>query len=319
MRIVFLMDPLAGINPVKDTSFQFMCCADARDHELFHCAPGAISVADGALRVRVSPITAVDRDATACCRTAAMRVLSQDEIDLVVIRTDPPFNDRYLHDTWLLDLLPPQVTVVNAPAGIRSVNEKLWACRFPELLPPTLVTTDREAYLAFLAQMGEVVVKPTDGFGGQGVFRVAAGDPNARVAFETTSAGGQRDVIVQRYLSAASSGDKRILLLEGDILGAVLRVHGDEDHRNNFFAGGSAAPTRIDADDQRIADTLRPHLRALGLSFVGIDVIGGHLVEVNVTSPTCLQEAMRLTDEPLDERVIDCWEGKVRAARESGT
>ncbi len=318
MRIVFLMDPLAGINPAKDTSFQFMCCARARGHELFHLAPGAITLADGALRLRVSPITAVDRDESPCCRTAPMRVLTQDEFDLVVIRTDPPFDDRYLHDTWLLDLLPPQVTVVNTPAGIRSVNEKIWACRFPDLLPPTLVTTDREAYLAFLAQMGEVVVKPTDGFGGQGVFRVAAGDPNARVAFETTSGAARRDVIVQRYLSAATTGDKRILLLEGEVLGAVLRVHGDEDHRNNFFAGGSAAATDIDADDQRIVDTLRPHLRALGLSFVGIDVIGGHLVEVNVTSPTCLQEAMRFSGEPLDERVIDCWEDKVRTARGNG-
>ncbi len=319
LHIVIRMDPVDRIAVDKDTSFQIMVAAQARGHHLYHLGSAAITVDKGQLRFLVSPITAIDRALPQPCHTGPTISLDQNDVDLVLIRTDPPFDDAYVHDTWLLDLLPQHIPVVNHPTGIRSVNEKLWACRFPDLLPPTLVTADRQALLDFMAEHDCVILKPTDGFGGQGVFRCPTGDGNALVAYDCLSGNGQRPVVVQRFVPAAASGDKRILLLDGEILGAVLRVHAPGDHRNNFLAGGAPQACTIDDDDRRIVARLAPHLRALGLLFVGIDVIGGQLIEVNVTSPTCLQEMMRLGATDLDERIVDRLEQLVAERRQPPT
>jgi glutathione synthase len=187
---------------------------------------------------------------------------------------------------------------------LRTVNEKLWATQFVDLVPRTLVTSKLALYKQFVAEHDRAIVKPTDAKGGEGVFIVRRGDSNANVIFETLSHNKTREVIVQQYIPEAERGDKRILLLGGEYLTACMRIHGADDHRNNFFAGGKPAPAELTERDQQIIDALAPHMVALGLHFVGIDVIGDYLIEVNVTSPTCVQECNRLYERQHEDDVI---------------
>lgn len=301
MRFVFLMGPLDGVLYHKDTSFIFMLGAADRGHETWYLPADGLSLGENGPILHATRVTP-QRNPDVPFAIHETRDLIDSEVDAVFIRTDPPFDARYLMHTWILDQL--SAPVINSPTGIRSVNEKVWALRFPQLQPSTLVTARADLFRAFLAKHKRIIAKPTDGFGGAGVFRVSAGDSNAGVIFETLTDNGQCEIILQGYVPAAEIGDKRILLLNGEPLGAVLRVHGEGDHRNNFFAGGSAHATEITARDREICSTLAPHLRELGLHFVGIDVIGDCLIEVNVTSPTCLQEMNRLYDLQLQDQVI---------------
>jgi glutathione synthase len=312
MNFVFLMDPLASVDVHKDTSFLFMIGAVHRDHRVFHLPSGGLSYEEGMLWFEVTEVVPqVDPEAPFAI-VQRMR-MSQQKVDAVFIRTDPPFDGEYLMNTWLLDLLPKTIPVLNRPSGVRTVNEKLWAMQFEDLVPPTMVTRDRNRFKHFLDLHGEVVLKPTNGFGGAGVFRIRRDDTNASVIFETMSDHGSRELIIQGYLPAAEVGDKRIILLDGEPIGAVLRVHGEDDHRNNFFAGGRPEATEITENDRRIIAELKPHLQALGLHFVGIDVIGDHLIEVNVTSPTCLQEINRIDGKRHEIAVIERVEEMVLA------
>ncbi len=312
MNLVFLMDPLETVIYHKDSSFILMLGACHRGHRVFYLPKGGISVENGRVSFLAEEVVAQANPDQPFLRTEPRR-LSDTEVDAVFVRTDPPFDADYLSHTWLLDLLPARILVVNEPRGLRTVNEKIWALRFPDLLPPSLLTRDLSRYQEFLKRHQAVVVKPTDGHGGAGVFVVRDGDTNASVVFETLSGHGSREVVVQQFVPAADAGDKRILLLDGEPLGAVLRVHGEGDHRNNFFAGGTPHSARITPRDQVIIDRLRPSLRELGLYFTGIDVIGDYLIEVNVTSPTGLQEVNRLDGVALEERVIAFVEERVRA------
>jgi glutathione synthase len=314
MNFLFVMDPLSTVKIEKDTSFIFMIGAERRGHDVWYVANDGIHLTDDGVSFDAVPVTPqMDPEQPFVC--GERQPLSQNVVDAVFIRTDPPFDHRYLMNTWLLDHLPPDVVVINDPDGIRTTNEKIWALQFHDLIPPTLVTAGEDRFTSFLAEHRKVVAKPTDGFGGQGVFIVEDGDTNAGVIFETLSDHGQRAIIIQRYIPEATIGDKRILLLDGEPLGAVLRVHGDSDHRNNFFAGGQPVATEINKRDREIIAALQPHLRRLGLMFVGIDVIGDRLIEVNVTSPTCLQEMNRLYDVQLEDRVITFVEDLVQTRK----
>lgn len=314
MNFLFLMDPLESVNVSKDTSFIFMVGAARKGHKVFYVPAGGISLDRGRVVFEALPVTPRVDQGDPFERGEWTR-LSDGEVDAVFVRSDPPFDQRYLMDTWLLDRLPATVPVVNSPSGIRTVNEKLWATQFTEIVPPTLVTSRRDLCDAFLAEHRKIVAKPTDGHGGQGVFIVERGESNAAVIFETLSDQGRREVILQPYIKEAATGDKRIILLDGEPLGAVLRVHGEGEHRNNFFAGGKPHKAGIAENDLRIIATLRPHLRRLGLHFVGIDVIGDYLIEVNVTSPTCVQEINRLDGVRLEDRVIESVERLRRTGR----
>ncbi|MCB0132363.1 MAG: glutathione synthase [Caldilineaceae bacterium] len=304
MRYLFLMDPLSTVNIKKDTSFAFMEAAHERGHEVYYVPKGGIALDRGNVLFTATPAQP-QRVAEQPYITGAPVRLTDADVDAVFIRPDPPFDDEYLMNTWLLDQATRRTLVINQPSGVRTVNEKLWATQFTDLIPRTLITRAKADYLDFLAREGDVIVKPTNGHGGKSVFRVRQGDLNANVVFETLSNMGQVEVVVQEYLSAAAEGDKRILLLNGDYLGAVLRVHGEDDHRNNFFAGGHAEEAVITPREREIIAALAPHLRKLGLWFVGIDIIGDRLVEVNVTSPTGIQEASAFAGERLADRVID--------------
>ena len=303
MNMIFLMDPLDTVVFEKDTSYILMRGAHRAGHTVYYLKPGNISLVNGDVHMVVEEIIP-NASPDPLFERRGSQTLTGAEIDVVFIRTDPPFDVDYLTHTWLLDRLPPSSRVINSPHGIFTVNEKLWATQFTDLIPRTVVTRSRDIFTSFLKEEQQVVLKPTDGFGGQGIFQVKADDTNANVMFESVTANSTRDAIIQQWIPEAQQGDKRILLLAGEPLGAVLRVHGDQDHRNNFFAGGHPEPAEITERDKHVIAQLKPHLLELGLHFVGIDIIGEHLIEVNVTSPTCLQEMNRLYSQSLEDDVI---------------
>ncbi|MEM7534933.1 MAG: glutathione synthase [Chloroflexota bacterium] len=314
MKFLFLMDPPSTVNIKKDTSFAFMESAHERGHEVYYLPKGNITSNQGSVVFRVYPTTPQRVPADPLPLGDEM-ILTGDEIDAVFIRPDPPFNVEYLNNTWFLDRLPARVVVLNKPSGIRTVNEKLWATQFTDIIPRTVVTRHKQDFLAFLEQEGEIIAKPTDGHGGTAVFHLHKGGSNLNVTFEVLTDNGRHEIILQQYLPEAKIGDKRVLILNGEYLGAVLRVHNEDDHRNNFFAGGSAQEALVTERDLELVATLSPHLKALGLYFVGIDVIGKYLVEVNVTSPTGIQEASNFAGERLADRVVEAVEQMVEQRR----
>ncbi|MFN7134173.1 MAG: glutathione synthase, partial [Myxococcales bacterium] len=242
---------------------------------------------------------------------AHFRVLRTEELpvgalDVLFMRKDPPVDVDFLHATQLVELVRGRRPVyVNAPSGMRSANEKLWALQFPQLCPETLVSRDPEALKAFVRRQPHgAVLKPVDGFGGRGVLRAAPGDLNLNALVEVSTAAGTAWVVAQRFVPESAGGDKRILLVGGEPVGAVLRVPSGDDFRCNMAMGGSAEQTGLGARDLEICRALGPELVRLGLEFVGIDVIGEHLIEVNVTSPTGLEEAERLGTPGAAARVL---------------
>ncbi len=302
-NLLFLMDPLSSINPKKDTTYMLMLGASRRGHTVYFVGKHDIHLGEKGVFFTATGVIPSD-DRTHPFSVGDTVMLAESDIDVIFVRTDPPFDEGYLLNTWLLDRLSSRILVVNRGASIRTVNEKLWATQFRELVPPTLVTSSQTLAREFLNHHGRIVAKPCNGHGGSSVFKVQDDDSNANVIVETLTQNGTKPIILQTYISAADSGDKRILLLNGDPLGAVLRVHSKMDHRNNFFAGGHAEACDITARDLQIIATLKPYLQELGLLFVGIDIIGDYLIEVNVTSPTCLQEMNALYGLCIEESVI---------------
>ena len=305
------MYPLETVIFEKDTTFMLMLGAHARGHEVYYLPKDGISLVEGkvyfhVLKVRPQAIAHMPFKEEHSAR------LSQDDIHAVFIRPDPPFNEQYLMNTWLLDHLPKRVAVINAPSGIRTVNEKVWVSQFKGLTPPTIISSNKNDLLDFIAKHKDIIAKPTDGFGGQNVFHIEKGNSNTKVILETLTERYNKAIVVQKYIPEAKNGDKRILLLNGNVLGALLRMHAKGEHRNNFYAGGKPMPTAINARDKKIISILKPHLQKLGLYLVGIDMLGDNLIEVNVTSPTCLQEMNRLYNVKLEEKIIDFVEKLVK-------
>jgi glutathione synthase len=311
MKFVFLMDPLESVIFEKDTTFVLMLGAKERGHQIYFLPSDGITLKNGQIVFDVTQVVPQRIKSHPFIIKQKLK-LSAKDVDVVFIRTDPPFGEKYLMHTWLLDQLPDNVVVMNRPSGIRTVNEKIWAMQFIALLPPTMVSCHRQELLDFIAKEKDVIAKPTNGHGGKSVFRIKKGDTNTHVILETLSERFQTEIILQKYVPAAAKGDKRILLLNGEPLGAVLRVHAKDDHRNNFFSGGKAYPAKLTARDKEVMGVLKPHLRRLGLYFVGIDMLGDYLTEVNVTSPTCLQEMNRFLGQKLESNVIAFVEGLVR-------
>ncbi len=303
MKMLFLMDPLETVDYLKDTTYAFMLGAKARGHDTFYLPTGGITLDGNRSRFRATPVVPHD-DPDHLFDVAPATTLTDADVDVIFIRNNPPFDENYLMNTWLLEAVSDRVAIINDPAGIRGANEKIWSMRYPDLMPSTCVTRSHDEYRAFLESQEAIVAKPADGFGGLGVFIVKQGDPNATVIFETLSHNAGRHIVLQALVPEASEGDKRILILDGEILGAVLRVQEGDDHRNNFFAGGQPKPADINDRDREVVERLKPHLKAEGLHFVGIDMLGDALIEVNVTSPTCLQEINRITGERLEEKVV---------------
>lgn len=314
MRIGIVMDPLETVRLDHDTTYVLMREAVRRGHEVVHIAPAGVGAEGGRAVLFGRPVRTTD-DPTQPFAVEPARRFEDDAWDAVLIRTDPPFDADYLAVTWLLDLLPPRVFVMNRPAGLREANEKLAAQRFADLGPMTCITQDPAVLDDFRRRLGgDVVVKPLDGFGGSGVFLVRDADPNRDALLRAVTRGGGVKAVAQEVVAGASGGDKRILLLDGEPLGAVLRRQTGGGFVHNLAAGGEALRAEINAEDRRICERLAPWLREHGLWFAGIDVLGGRLIEVNVTSPTCVQEINRLDGVALERPILDFIEGRCRAA-----
>ena len=305
------MDPLDSIIFEKDTTFIMMLCAHARGHEVYYLPKDGISFIEG--KVYFHTIKVIPQAiAYLPFKEEYTARLSQDDIHAIFVRPDPPVDEHYLMNTWLLDLLPKNIAVINNPSAIRTVNEKVWVSQFKNITPPTIVSANKEDLMDFIAKYKSIIAKPTNAFGGQSIFHIEKGNTNTKVILETLTEHYNKAIVVQKYIPEAKNGDKRILLLNGNILGALLRMHEDGEHRNNFYAGGKPKPTVINAKDRKIVSLLKPHLQKLGLYFVGIDILGDYLIEVNVTSPTCLQEMNRLYNLRLEEKIIDFVEKLVK-------
>ena len=310
MRIAVIMDPLESVVLDHDTTYVLIREADRRGHEVYHVAPAGVGSVDGAATLagrRVRPTG----DEARPFDVGPDRVLSGDDLDAVLIRTDPPFDADYLAVTLLLDLLPPRVFVMNRPAGLRDANEKLAALHFPDLGPRTWVGQDARALDAFRESVGgSVVVKPLDGFGGSGVMLVTANDPNRPALLKAITRGGTVKAIAQEVVPGAEMGDRRIILLDGEPLGAVLRLNTTGAFVHNLAAGGRALASPLTDADRALCARLAPWLRERGLWLAGIDVVGGKLIEINVTSPTCVQEINRLDGVALERTIVDFIETK---------
>jgi len=314
MNFVFLMDPLETVNPKKDTTYLLMLGAQSHGHTIYYLPKGGISLIDGKVVLSADEIIPQRDDKNPFQITRSMK-LTEDKIDVVFIRTDPPFDQDYLLHTWMLDHLPDTIPVINRPQGVRTLNEKIWAARYTDIVPKTYIGRKENLMKEFMNSHDRIIAKPTDGYGGQGVFLLTPDEGNTQVILETLSDNFTKDIILQEYLPGSDQGDKRILLWDGKPLGAVLRVHKEGDHRNNFFSGGKPVAAGITDRDRTIIDRIAPDLKKLGLTFVGIDIIDEMLVEINVTSPTCLQEMNRLYSQNLEEQVISSVESLIKKHR----
>ena len=285
LNVAVQMDPIEGINIEGDTTFLMMEAAQARGHRLFVYTTDTLAMDEGRVTASGRDVT-VRRVAGDHAALGAWRRADLASFDVILLRQDPPFDMNYIDSTFLLEAVHPATLVVNDPVSVRNAPEKLFVTKFPGLQPPTLITKDRAAIAEFRARHGDVVLKPLNGRGGSGVTRHLADDPNLDALLELHAQISDEPVILQKFLPAVTSGDKRILLIDGEAVGAINRVPQKGQIRSNLAVGGKAQPVELNARDREICAAIGPELKARGLIFVGIDVIGDHLTEINVTSPT---------------------------------
>ena len=306
------MDPLESVLPDRDTTFAFMLESLGRGHELFH-----LGLKD--LFAHGHRVFGRARRCAVMRETTHFRFLDDgtqyplEHFDAIFMRKDPPADAAYWYATMLLSLTDRSRTfILNEPAGLREANEKLYSLNFPEAIPPTIVTYEIARLRQFMGEQGgEMIVKPLDGHGGEGVFHAHSGDRNLNAILETVTRFESRPIMGQRYIPEIRDGDKRLIVLNGEPLGCTLRVPRDDEHRGNIHVGGNCVKAEVTARDREICRMLRPRLERDGLYFVGLDIIGRYLTEVNVTSPTGIQEIDRLDGVSLEAKVIDFVESRV--------
>jgi len=291
LQVAVVMDPIGSIKIAKDTSFAMLLEAQRRSHALHYVAPGGLAVAGGRAVARMAELTVRD-DPAGWHTLGSYSTRPLAEMDVVLMRADPPVDADYLHDSLILGLAQAEgVLIVNDPQGLRDLNEKLAALLFPQCCPPTTVSRDAAALRAFITEQGDAVLKPLDGMGGRSIFRAHAGDPNLNVILETLTDYGRHLVMAQRYLPEIVAGDKRILLVDGEPVPYCLaRIPQGNEFRGNLAAGGLGEGRPLTERDRWIAAQVGPEMKRRGMLFVGLDVIGDYLTEVNVTSPTCVRE-----------------------------
>jgi glutathione synthase len=294
LKVAIQMDPIEGVNIETDTTFLLMLEAQVRGHGLWHFSPHRLALEDGRVLARghALNIRAVKGDHHVLGEPE-LRELA--EFDVVLMRQDPPFDLAYITATYFLERIHPRTLVVNDPTEVRNAPEKLLVTSFPSLQPPTLISSDVEAIRDFRARHGDMVLKPLYGGAGSGVVRLKPDDPNLDALLELHAMIGREPVIAQKFVPAVSKGDKRILLVDGEPVGAINRVPGPGEVRSNMARGGRAEPAELTARDLEICATIAPELKRRGLIFVGIDVIGDYLTEINVTSPTGAQQLKRFS------------------------
>jgi glutathione synthase len=304
------MDPIASINIDADSTFALMLEAQSRGHRLWHYHVRDLALHGGRVTAQAQPVE-VRRVKGDHYTLGASEELDLGGVDVVLMRQDPPFDMAYITATHILEHIHPKTLVVNDPAHVRNAPEKLFVTRFPDLMPETLVTADRRQIMRFREKHGTIILKPLFGNGGAGVFLVKPDDMNLNALLEMFTERSREPLVVQKFVPEVRQGDKRIILVDGEALGAVNRVPAEGEARSNMHVGGRPEKTELTPREREICARIGPELKARGLIFVGIDVIGGYLTEINVTSPTGLQEIARFDGVHLERAIWDAIEAKL--------
>jgi glutathione synthase len=311
LNVAVQMDPIARINIRGDSTFALLLEAQKRGHALSYYTPDKLSQRGSEVVAPVQALSVRDEVGNHFTLGEARRV-DLSTFDVVLLRQDPPFDLAYITSTHLLERIHPKTLVVNNPAGVRNAPEKLFVMDFPQLMPPTLISRDLDEINSFREQHGAVVMKPLHGHGGAAVFRVLPQDMNFGSLFDMFSVTFKEPWVIQRFLPEVKHGDKRIIMVDGEFAGAVNRVPAADDLRSNMVRGGAAEATELSAREREICATVGPALRERGLLFVGLDVIDGHLTEINVTSPTGIRAIARLGGPDIAVKIWDAIEAKRR-------
>lgn len=316
MKIAFVLDPLDSIKTYKDSSYAMMREAVSRGHTLASLQQEDLVLRDGKVLGYARDLT-LTSDAKHWYRSGERAPVALDTFDVVMMRKDPPFDMEYIYSTYLLELAERQgARVINKPQAVRDHNEKLAIARFPQFTVPTLATREETLIRDFLAEHGDIVVKPLDGMGGTSVFRLHRADHNIGVVIETVTHYGRRTVMAQKFIPEIAQGDKRVLVIDGEpVPFSLARIPKQGETRGNLAAGGTGVAQPLSARDLAIAQALGPQLKAAGLLLVGLDVIGDYLTEVNVTSPTCMREIADQTGFNVAGMMIDALEKTTGARR----
>lgn len=314
IRIGVVMDPIAGINPAKDSSLAMMLEAQRRGIELHYLEQNDLRIRRGEALASTRRVTVAD-DRSRWFELAAREEIRLGSLDAILMRKDPPFDTEYIYTTYILERAEQEgCLVVNRPASLRDINEKAFTAWFPQCCPDTLITRSMADMRAFLAEHGEIVVKPLHGMGGRSIFVVRRGDRNANVIFETLTEYDTRHAMAQRYIPEIRQGDKRILLVDGEPPAhALARVPAEDDNRGNLVMGAAPEVRPLTPRDRWIAEQVGPVLRERGVLFAGIDVIGDYLTEVNVTSPTGIRELAKYGGADLAAKFLDVVERRLAA------
>ena len=307
IRLGVVMDPIDKIKPWKDSTFAMLLEAQRRQWAVFYMTPADLHIRDGELRARARPLTVKD-DRQHWFELGEEADLDPASLQLVLMRQDPPFNNDYLYVTYLLEKLEKQgVLVANRPASVRDCNEKLFATDFPQCCSPTLVSSRADQLRAFVREVGDTVMKPLDGMGGSNIFHVTADSPNISVIVDVLTGHGRTPIMAQRYIPEIKQGDKRILMIDGEpVPYALARVPAEGELRGNLAAGGTGVGRELSERDRWICQQVGPTLKEKGLYFVGLDVIGDYLTEINVTSPTCIRELDGIYGINIAGELFDC-------------
>lgn len=309
LKVAVQMDHVSSITIKGDSTFALCLEAERRGHALFHYTPDRLTFRDGVVSARVEAMNLAEEQGKHFTLGEPTRV-DLSTMDVVLLRQDPPFDMNYITSTHLLERIHPKTLVANDPAWVRNMPEKIFVTEFPELMPETLITKDPAEVAAFRAEHGEIVMKPLYGNGGAGVFHLTKEDRNLTSFMETFALLFREPFIVQRYLKDVRKGDKRIILIDGEPVGAINRVPAETDARSNMHVGGRAEATELTARERQICEAIGPKLKERGQIFVGIDVIGDYLTEINVTSPTGIREVKRFGGADIAALFWDAVEAK---------
>jgi glutathione synthase len=310
LSVAIQMDPIEGVSIDADSTFALALEAQARGHTLLHYLPQHLTFAHEVVRAKARPL-AVRREQGNHFTLGGYETVDLRAVDVVLMRQDPPFDMAYITATHLLEHVHPDTLVVNDPAEVRNAPEKLFVTHFPKLMPPTLITSDPAEIAAFRAEHRHIIIKPLFGNGGAGVFHLAPDDENLNALLEMFTSRSREPVIIQRYLPEVRDGDKRIILVDGKAAGGVMRVPAKGEARANLHVGGRALKTTLTPREREICEAIGPELAKRGLIFVGIDVIGDYLTEINVTSPTGIQEIGRFDGVNIEALIWDAIEARI--------
>ncbi len=307
VKLGVVMDPIEAINPKKDSSLAMLLAAQKRGWLLYYMQQQDLSVRDGKLHLQTQTVTVKD-DPDNGFELGEPQQMPARELDVILMRKDPPFDMQYIYSTYLLELAEAEgVLVVNKPQALRDANEKLFTAWFPQCCPPTLVSRNMNQLRGFFHEFGDIIIKPLDGMGGASIFRLKHGDPNISVALETLTQYGQQYIMAQRFIPEITAGDKRILLVNGKPMPyALARIPAKGETRGNLAAGGRGEGVPLSERDRWICTQVGPSLKQKGLLFVGLDVIGDYLTEINVTSPTCIRELDAQFGLDIGGALMDC-------------